>query len=71
VISLFVYVGAYGTLWLLKFAYLDRMLFRPVPPEPPTSTGVSVGLKERDSVLAGVMSDGTGAGGRTDAFGSE
>jgi putative flippase GtrA len=24
-----VYVAAYGSVWLLKFAFLDRMLFRP------------------------------------------
>jgi glycosyltransferase involved in cell wall biosynthesis len=71
VISLFVYVGAYGTLWLLKFAYLDRMLFRPVLPDPPVTTAASVRPRERDPVLAGVTSDGPGANGLIDAFGSE
>ena len=30
-IDLMVYVAAYGIMWLLKFAYLDRMLFRTTP----------------------------------------
>jgi glycosyltransferase involved in cell wall biosynthesis len=29
IVDLIVYVGAYGSIWLLKFVYLDRMLFRP------------------------------------------
>jgi phosphotransferase system glucose/maltose/N-acetylglucosamine-specific IIC component len=29
VVDVIVYVGAYGSVWLLKFLYLDRLLFRP------------------------------------------
>jgi putative flippase GtrA len=31
VVDVVVYVAAYGSVWLLKFVYLDRMLFRPQP----------------------------------------
>jgi putative flippase GtrA len=34
VVDLGVYVGAYGSVWLLKFVYLDRLLFRAQPVEP-------------------------------------
>jgi putative flippase GtrA len=67
-IALLVYVGAYGTLWLLKFLYLDRMLFRPGPARI-TEADV-VPLRDRASVLAGVSSDGPGTDGGVDAFGS-
>jgi glycosyltransferase involved in cell wall biosynthesis len=33
VVGVVVYVGAYGSIWLLKFVYLDRLLFRPQPAE--------------------------------------
>ena len=68
-ISLLVYVGAYGTLWLLKFLYLDRMLFRPDPADIPEMAPVS--LRQRSSVLAGVVTDRPGSDRRVDAFGSE
>jgi hypothetical protein len=41
IIDVIVYIGAYGSIWLVKFAYLDRMLFRPpeleLPPTPPAN----------------------------------
>jgi putative flippase GtrA len=73
VISLFVYLGAYGTLWLLKFAYLDRMLFRQVPAEehPTAAAGAFVRSMDRDSVLAGVTSETPTVDAHVGAFGSE
>jgi glycosyltransferase involved in cell wall biosynthesis len=67
-IALLVYVGAYGALWLLKFLYLDRMLFRPAPAEVPA--GAVIPIRGRASVLAGVTSDGRREGDRVDASGS-
>jgi len=66
VIALLVYVGAYGALWLLKFLYLDRMLFRPVPAE----AAVELGSRERTAVLASVASDRPGPDGGHDGFGN-
>lgn len=38
VVDLVVYVGAYGSVWVLKFVYLDRLLFRAQPVEPSRHT---------------------------------
>ena len=49
VVDAVVYVGAYGSVWLLKFVYLDRMLFRPPasrvesPPSVATNSAVPAG----------------------------
>ncbi len=67
-IALLVYVGAYGTLWLLKFLYLDRMLFRPAPAV--ASEVVAIPVRQRASVLAGMAPDGPAGDCRVDAFGS-
>jgi putative flippase GtrA len=44
IIDLAMYVGAYGLIWLVKFAYLDRMLFRSPArtPAPASGPGASV-----------------------------
>jgi glycosyltransferase involved in cell wall biosynthesis len=49
-IAVIVYVGAYGSVWLLKFVYLDRVLFRPRPVEgspPAVSTSAPQSVQER------------------------
>jgi glycosyltransferase involved in cell wall biosynthesis len=48
-----VYVVAYGVMWLLKFAYLDRMLFRPPDPEAVGSDVISrASTSEPSTILA-------------------
>ena len=50
VVGVVVYVGAYGSVWLLKFVYLDRLLFRPQPAKlspRPVSPPVPQSVQER------------------------
>jgi glycosyltransferase involved in cell wall biosynthesis len=67
-ISLVVYLAAYGTLWLLKFVYLDRMLFRPDPAEGPELAALNLG--DRPAVLTGAGSDEAVVARGIDSFGS-
>jgi hypothetical protein len=50
VVGVVVYVGAYGSVWLLKFVYLDRVLFRPQPAKlspHPVSPPIPQSVQER------------------------
>ncbi len=51
-IDVTVYVAAYGAMWLLKFAYLDRMLFRPPAPSPGSSSETAASDLEPHPILA-------------------
>jgi putative flippase GtrA len=58
IVDVVVYVGAYGSVWLLKFIYLDRLLFR-----PPTGRAESLsGVATSSTVGAGTAANAVGAG---------